>query len=95
MQDSSRAKWVAEIYPLMEGTGSVDITMQGTANAGEVVDLASNARGVKRQTFNIETGYKVDNRVNGRYLNLRLSSNSNDNWIFAGYSFDYSPSNKR
>ena len=95
MQDSTMAKWIAEVYPLMEGTGSVDITMQGTANAGEVVDLSGNARGVKRQTFNIETGYKVDNRVNGRYLNLRVSSNSNDNWIFAGYTFDYSPSNKR
>ena len=89
------AKWIAEVYPLMEGTGSVDITMQGTANTGVVVDLTSNARDVKRQTFNIQQDYKVDNRVNGRYLNLRVSSNSDDNWIFAGYSFDYSPSNKR
>ena len=79
----------------MDGTGSVDITMQGTSNAGEMVDLTSNRMGVKRQTFNIETDYKVDNRVNGRYLNIRVSSNSDDNWRFAGYSFDWSPSNKR
>ena len=94
-QDASMSKWVAEIYPLMEGTGSVDITMEATNNAGAAVDLTGNAMGVKRQTYSIQQDYKVDNRVNGRYLNLRVSSNSNDNWIFAGYSFDYSPSNKR
>ena len=93
--DASLSKWTAEIYPLMEGTGTVDVSMQGTNNAGATVDLTGNARDLKRQSYNIETGYKVDNRVNGRYLNIRFSSNNDQNWILAGYSFDYEPSTRR
>ena len=93
--DVSMSKWAAEIYPLMEGSGTVDITMEGTNNAGKAVDLTGNARGVKKQTFSIDNDYKVDNRVNGRYLNIRFSSESNNNWVLAGYSFDYYSDTKR
>ena len=93
--DASMSKWAAEIYPLMEGNGDVEVAMEGTNNAGKAVDLTGNARGVKKQTFSIDDDYKVDNRVNGRYLNIRFSSNNSDAWTLAGYSFDYSPDSRR
>ena len=93
--DASMSKWAAEIYPLMNGSGNVDITMEATNNAGKAVDLTGNSQGIKKQSFSIEDDYKTDNRVNGRYLNIRFSSDNSDNWVLAGYSFDYSPSNRR
>ena len=63
--------------------------MAGTNNAGKVVDLTSNDLGVKKQIYNITDDYKTNNRVDGRYLNIRISSNNSDSWRLAGYSFDY------
>ena len=87
--DASMSKWAAEIYPLMVGNGDVEIAMEGTNNSGKAVDLTGNSRGVKKQTYSIGNDYKVDNRVNGRYLNIRFSSENSDTWTLAGYSFDY------
>ena len=93
--DASLSKWAAEIYPLMDGSGTINIIMEGTNNAGAPVNLAGNSRNIKKQAFNIENDYKVDNRVNGRYLNIRFSSNNSDTWRLAGYSFDYTPDSRR
>ena len=93
--DASMSKWAAEIYPLMEGSGNVEITMEGTNNSGKAVDLTGTSRSVKKQTYNIDNDYKVDNRVNGRYLNIRFSSENSDRWVLAGYSFDYTPDSRR
>ena len=94
--DLMDAENLAAIYPLMEGTGELTYSFRATNQPGQAVDFNSSAdRKIINRTFSIADDYKVDPRNNGRFLNMRISSNSNDSWILAGYSLSTSDSKQR
>ena len=94
--DLMDAENLAAIYPLMEGTGELTYSFRATNQPGQSVDFDSQTdRKIINRTFPIVEDYKVDPRNNGRFLNMRISSNSNDSWILAGYSLSTSDGKQR
>ena len=94
--DLMDAENLAAIYPLMEGTGELTYSFRATNQPGQSVDFDSQTdRKIINRTFSIVEDYKVDPRNNGRFLNMRISSNSNDSWILAGYSLSTSDGKQR
>ena len=94
--DLMDAENLAAVYPLMEGTGSITYSFRATNQPGQSVDFDSQTdRKIINRTFSIADDYKVDPRNNGRFLNMRISSNSNDSWILAGYSLSTTDGKQR
>ncbi len=75
-------KWTGEVFPLLSGDESVNITFGGNDSAGDVFSFA----GADPVSFEIDGGYKVSNRSNGRFFNIRFETNNSLNWTLAGYS---------
>ena len=92
--DLSTSEQTEAFYPLMDGSGSVQLDFLGTDAVGEPVDFSTDNR-VFSCPFDITTEYKVDPRQTGRFLNFRLSSNDNNNWRLAGYDIDMVDSTSR
>ena len=74
---------------------TLEVRVVGTNNPAEEADLTdtTNTR-IRKNTFEIESDYKVDIREHGRLLNYRItdeitgSTNRDDSWLIAGLQFD-------
>lgn len=76
-------KRIGQIFPQMEGTGSVTFTL-GTSEGPQ--DAISWQTG---HTYNIETDHKIDTRASGRYFALRIESTTNNtSWQLTGIDVD-------
>lgn len=84
MDDLEATKWSKSFYPIMSGTGSVNISVVGTNTAGATVNFASR----NRQRFDIVSDYKVDPRDNGRFVNILIESEDTNTWTLSKYSID-------
>ena len=94
MGDLQASKWASTVYPLIDGTGSVDLSA-GTSNVfGVSIDLATD-RNTYSNPFVIGEDYKKDTRQNGRFVHLRFGSNSADSWRLAGFSLNAELNDKR
>ena len=76
---------LASMALLVDGGDTVTINVQGTNAPGELLPdgIMSNLK-----TFTIETEYKQDIRVHGRFLNYRLTHDFTSNMNLAGMQFD-------
>ena len=76
---------LASMALLADGGDTVTINVQGTNAPGELLPdgIMSNLK-----TFTIETEYKQDIRVHGRFLNYRLTHDFTSNMNLAGMQFD-------
>ena len=84
-------KWSGSVYPLMSGTGSVDVSVDGNNIAGNLTTFPVD----RAMPFSIEDDYKVDPRSNGRFFNIRFEENSNTAWKLDGYSITVDKSGTR
>lgn len=74
---------IKRILPQMRGSGAVTIRIGSSRTPSDPVTWKST------KTFNIETDYKVDTRVSGRYLALRVESSSNVGyWQLSGFDLE-------
>ena len=68
----------------------LQLRYKATDNPGTTVDLSQIADGVGKNSLFISEGYKLDTRLHGRYLNLRLTDeilDSNNNVLTATSNF--------
>ena len=86
MGDLEATKWNRVIYPLMSGTGNVDVFVKGSGKAGALVTL--DADNADRKVFDIDEDYKLEPRQNGRFVNIRFQSDDDANWTLDGYSLN-------
>ena len=91
--DLEATKWNSTIYPLMSGTGNVDIYVKGTGKAGSLVTLDDTD--ATKRVFDIDQDYKIDPRQNGRFVNIRFESTGEDTWTLDGYSLNLEMEDKR
>lgn len=71
------AMWASGEYAPTVNSDNVynrfQVRMKGTNNPGQNVDLSQLSDDVKNSVFYISENYKVDTRVNGRYINYRIT----------------------
>ena len=74
---------ILRILPQVEGTGTLTVRVGSSDSPQGPVSWKTS------KNFNIETDYKVDTRVTGRYLALRLeSADVNGYWTIGGLDID-------
>ena len=84
--DPQRVKYVREVWPKLDGTGSVEISVGTSMNAEEPYTWGA------AQTFTIGTTRKVDVNSAGRFLGLRIRSNTATNtWRLKSAEVDVQP----
>ena len=79
---------------LFDGPSKVNIKYDGIDKVGEVVDFTANAA----IPFDTSIEYKADVRFNGRFLNYRIESQSNEvtlDWNLTGYQIQVSKGGSR
>jgi predicted RNA-binding protein YlqC (UPF0109 family) len=78
-------KQINGILPQIEGQGTVEISVGSSMSPQDGVSWGA------PQTYNIESSYKIDVRSSGRYLALKVESNSaSDYWRLTGLDIDVS-----
>ncbi len=78
-------KKINGILPQIEGQGTVEISVGSSMSPQDGVSWGA------PQTYNIESSYKIDVRSSGRYLALKVESNSaSDYWRLTGLDIDVS-----
>ena len=93
MGDLEATKWNSSIYPLVDGTGTVDFVASAGNTYRTDTDLTTNPD--YSGTFRIGDDYKLDTRVNGRFINIRFESNDNNRWRLAGFSLNTDTNDRR
>ena len=83
--EATSHKMIKSIYPQIQGTGSVFISI-GVAESAFDPPMWSNA-----VEFNISTDRKADFRVSGRYISIRFQSFDQDFWNMTSYGIDVVP----
>ena len=80
---TERVLQIKRIVPQIKGTGTVRIDVgSSTSPQGPVAWKTS-------KQYNIETDYKIDTRVSGRYLALRMESgDAGGSWQVSGFDLD-------
>ena len=91
LNDLEASKWTASLYPVLSGTGAVDVTVTGTDVAGETPVFST----ADRQSFVIAEDYKVDPRDNSRFVSVRFESSNADEWKLSKYSLDADNKDRR
>ena len=79
---------------LFDGPSKVNIKYDGIDKLGEVVNFSANAA----IPFDTATDYKADVRFNGRFLNYRIESQSNEislDWNLTGYQIQINKGGSR
>jgi hypothetical protein len=80
---TERVLQVLRIVPQISGLGQVTFRI-GSSKSPQDPVLWKNTK-----VFNIETDYKVDTRVTGRYLAIRVESTAaNGQWQLSGFDLD-------
>lgn len=74
-----RIKHVTEIWPRLEGTGTVNIYVGSQMSTGDPVNWST------PQSFTIGTDKKANFRVTGRFIAVRFESTGDSNWKLTGY----------
>ena len=87
-------KWNSTIYPLIDGTGSVTFRALGRNTFGEDINLVTD-RNAYSGVFSIGNDYKLDTRVNGRFISFRFESSDSNSWRLAGYSLNVDANDRR
>tara|TARA_B110000879_G_scaffold24442_1_gene32492 strand:+ start:668 stop:2227 length:1560 start_codon:yes stop_codon:yes gene_type:complete len=78
-------KKINGILPQIDGQGTVEISVGSSMSPQDGVTWGD------PQTYNIESDYKIDVRSSGRYLALKVESNSaSDYWQLTGLDIDIS-----
>lgn len=78
-----RVVQIKRIVPQIKGAGAVQIRV-GSSNSPQGAVTWKTTK-----SFNIESDYKVDTRVSGRYLSLRVeSADINGYWTLSGFDID-------
>ena len=85
-------KWTGAIYPLMSGTGTVTISVVGMNSSGATPDFNNPEYS---QEYNITSDYKLDPRINDRFIGYRFSSSDNNQWTLSGFTLDTDVDNSR
>ena len=85
-------KWTGAIYPLMSGTGTVTISVVGMNSSGATPDFTNPEYS---QSYNITSDYKLDPRINDRFIGYRFSSSDNNQWTLSGFTLDTDVDNSR
>ena len=82
-QSTSTVKQIGQIYPQMEGAGSVTFQIGTSMTPQDAISWES------QHTYNIDSDSKIDARASGRYFALRIESSSNDSsWQITGLDMD-------
>jgi hypothetical protein len=78
-------KQINGILPQIDGQGTVQISVGSSMSPQDGVTWG------EPQTYDIESAYKIDVRSSGRYLALKVQSNSaSDYWRLTGLDIDIS-----
>ena len=77
-----KVKNISRVYPRIEGTGSVSISVGA--------ELAPNSGVIYNSpvSFNIGTDSKVDCRVKGRYAAIKIESDAASQFRLSGYAIE-------
>ena len=84
--DDHGMKMLSSVTPHITGSGVVSFSFGTSYIQGGPVTW----RGPF--TFNIGQDYKIDCRINGRYLALKMEISSEGNWSLSGYTLELAPS---
>ena len=92
MDSLNATKWTGSFYPLMSGDGEARITFHVENTPGATVDLTATSRDTLGFDFNVTSGingeYKIDPRLNGRFVSFRIAGSGSSNWKLDGYTID-------
>ena len=101
--DTQTSDWTGELYPKVEGSGTLQINMRGDNTLFNSLNktLTGNDRRLYKGSFDIEKDYKIDPKVNGRFTSYRISSQPETlaeeakHWRMASFSFNVRESQDR
>tara|TARA_R110002153_G_scaffold260968_1_gene421202 strand:- start:248 stop:1807 length:1560 start_codon:yes stop_codon:yes gene_type:complete len=82
-QDDLNYKYVNSITPHLLGEGTVNITVGSEDRQGQGILWSQPV------VFEIDADYKADFRVSGRYISIRIESNTSTSWSLTGYTVEY------
>jgi hypothetical protein len=74
-----RIKTVTEVWPRLEGTGSVRIYVGSQMSTGDPINWSP------ARTFTIGSDKKADVNVSGRFIAVRFESTGDSSWKLTGY----------
>ncbi len=80
--EPERFKQVTKVYPRFEGSGTVDIYVGSQIKSSDPVTLEG------PYTFTIGTDRKIDCRVTGRFISLRIRDASTGHWRLHNVDFE-------
>ena len=86
IQDNANIKWINRIY--LDSIGSVKIGLTATQNLNDT-------KTYNLSSFDPSTSYKLDYRVSGRYMNIKVQMNGSINPMLGKMQFDIKPAGKR
>lgn len=81
-RDLGSVKFIRAIYPKVESTGSVNVYVGHHMSTEEGVAWEG------PYAFNPDTDYKIDCRVTGRFIGIKVESTEDVEWKLNGYSMD-------
>ena len=95
--DTETSDWLGTLYPKVEGTGSLEINLRGDNTLFNSLNktLTGDDRRLAKRTFDIEEDYKIDPKVNGRFLSYRIGSTGDNSWRMASFAFNTKDSQDR
>ena len=101
--DTETTDWLGTLYPKVEGDATLQINMRGdnTLQGSLNRTLSGDDRRLSKRTFDVQEDYKIDPKVNGRFISYNISSQPETmasdakHWRMASFAFNTKDSQDR